>query len=102
MNICILNRVHPTTSINSGHYYPNRSPLQPCPFQKLPPGSIRPEGWLKIQLNTQLTGLNGRLIDISDYLIYDQCGWIDSKKLGWEEMPYWLRGFADLAFVTGD
>ncbi|CAF5216410.1 unnamed protein product, partial [Rotaria magnacalcarata] len=40
--------------------------------------------------------------DISDYLIYDQCGWIDSKKLGWEEMPYWLRGFADLAFVTGD
>ncbi|CAF4218823.1 unnamed protein product [Rotaria sp. Silwood2] len=102
MNIRVVDRVYPTSLMSSAHYYPNRSPLQPCPFQRLPPGSIRPEGWLKIQLTMQLTGLNGRLMDISDYLIYDQCGWIDPNKLAWEEMPYWLRGFADLAFVTGD
>ncbi|CAF0937593.1 unnamed protein product [Rotaria sordida] len=102
MNIRVVDRVHPTALMNSTPYYPNRSPLQSCPFQRLPPGSIRPEGWLKIQLTMQLTGLNGRLTDISDYLIYDQCGWIDPNKLAWEEMPYWLRGFADLAFVTGD
>ncbi|CAF2975257.1 unnamed protein product [Rotaria sp. Silwood2] len=50
----------------------------------------------------QLTGLNGPLTDISDYFIYDECGWINPNKFSREKMPYWLRGFADLAFVTRD
>lgn len=87
---------------STSHYYQNRAPLQPVPFQKLPPGAIKPDGWLLGQLKLQLNGLNGRLSEISDYLVYDQCGWVDPTKSAWEELPYWLRGFAALSFATGD
>ena len=86
----------------TGYYYPNRTPLQPVPFQKLPPGAIKPAGWLLGQLKLQLNGLNGQLWQISDYLVYEQCGWVDPSKSAWEELPYWLRGYVDLAFVTND
>jgi len=86
----------------TGYYYPNRAPLQPVPFQKLPPGAVKPAGWLLGQLKLQLNGLNGQLWRISDYLVYDQCGWIDPTKSAWEELPYWLRGYTDLAYVTND
>ena len=85
-----------------GLYTPNRSPLNPEPFLKLPPGSVRPAGWLRRQLDLQVEGLNGRMTDVSDYLVYDDCGWVDPSKPGWEELPYWLRGFTDLGIVTGD
>src|SRR3954453_523045 len=76
-----------------GHYTPNRAPLRPEPFLKLPPGSVRPAGWLRRQLDPQVEGLNGRLPDVSDYLVYATNGWVDPSKPGWEELPYWLRGF---------
>jgi hypothetical protein len=91
-----------TNDPSSGHYYPNRPPLQSVPFQRLPPGSIKPAGWLFGLLQLQVNGLNGRLAEISDYLVYEQCGWVDPTKSAWEELSYWLRGFADLGFVTGD
>ena len=81
---------------------PNRFPLRSCPLQRLPPGSITAQGWLKTQLAMQLNGLNGRLEEISAFLNYDECGWVDPHKVGWEELPYWLRGYADLAFLTGE
>ncbi|MEV5703797.1 beta-L-arabinofuranosidase domain-containing protein [Actinoallomurus sp. NPDC052274] len=85
-----------------GHYTPNRAPLRPAPFLKLPPGSVRPRGWLRRQLDLQVEGLNGRMPEVSDYLVYDTNGWVDPAKGGWEELPYWLRGFTDLGLVTGD
>ncbi len=85
-----------------GLYFPNRAPLAAAPFLRLPPGSIRPGGWLRHQLELQLEGLNGRMSEISDYLVYQQCGWVEPGKIGWEELPYWLRGFGDLGYVTGD
>lgn len=94
-------RISPDEPIH-GHYYPNRAPLQSVPFQKLPPGSIEPDSWLLGQLRLQLNGLNGQLSQISDYLVYEKCGWIDPSQSAWEELPYWLRGFADLGFVTKD
>jgi hypothetical protein len=86
----------------TSHYIQNRAPLQPVPFQKLPPGAVKADDWLLGQLRLQINGLNGKLYEISDYLIYEQCGWVDPTKTAWEEMPYWLRGFAELGFVTGD
>ncbi|CAF0928891.1 unnamed protein product [Rotaria sordida] len=105
MTVQVVSRVEVSSSLDDtpiGHYYPNRAPLQPVPFQKLPPGSIEPQGWLLGQLRSQINGLNGKLWEISDYLVYEQCGWVDPTKSAWEELPYWLRGFADLGFVTGD
>ncbi len=86
-----------------GFYTPNRAPLAPAAFLKLPIGSIEPKGWLAHQLTLQVNGLCGRYPEVSDYLKYDGNGWVDpNSNSGWEEVTYWLRGLADLGYVTGD
>ncbi|UJR18182.1 hypothetical protein I4U23_005082 [Adineta vaga] len=103
MSIQVVQRVQvPSGAVSTTHYIQNRAPLQPVPFQKLPPNAVKAAGWLLGQLKLQINGLNGKLYEISDYLDYNNCGWIDPTKTAWEEMPYWLRGFAELGFVTGD
>ncbi|WP_086726407.1 beta-L-arabinofuranosidase domain-containing protein [Streptomyces carpinensis] len=84
------------------HYTANRAPLQQEPFLRLPPGSITPKGWLRTQLDLQLDGLNGRMPEVSDYLDDKTSGWAVPERDGWEELPYWLRGFGDLGYVTQD
>ncbi|GAB3447211.1 RICIN domain-containing protein [Actinophytocola sediminis] len=79
-----------------------RPPLRPAAFHRLPPGAVRPAGWLATQLDRQVNGLNGRFQEVSHFLRYDDCGWVQSDRAGWEELPYWLRGFGDLGYVTGD
>lgn len=85
-----------------GHYVPNRAPLQPVPLQKLPPGAVKPKGWLAQQLELQVGGLCGRYDEVSDFLVYDTNGWVHPELGAWEELPYWLRGLGDLGYVTGD
>src|SRR6185503_16062379 len=51
----------------TGFYLPNRAPLQPTAFTKLPVGSITPRGWLRRQLELDASGLCGHIEDISDY-----------------------------------
>ncbi len=83
-------------------YYPsNRSPLTVSPLVKLPIGSIEPRGWLLSQLRLVREGFSGRLAEISPFLKADS-GWISPKGKGWEEMPYWLRGYGDLGFLLKD
>ena len=90
----------PPALTGSGFYTPNRAPLQGLPFQKLPPGAVTPRGWLRGQLERDANGLSGRLSEISDYLKYEGNGWVDPKSdSGWEELPYWLRGYGDLGYV---
>ena len=91
------------TSAPGGWYTPNRAPLAPTAFLKLPAGSITPKGWLRKQLDLQVDGLCGRYPEVSDYLQYDGNGWVTpNANSGWEEVTYWLRGLADLGYVTGD
>lgn len=93
----------PQAKTAGGFYTPNRAPLAPTAFLKLPVGSIKPQGWLAHQLALQVDGLCGRYPEVSDYLKYDGNGWVDpSSNNGWEEVTYWLRGLADLGYVTGD
>lgn len=79
-----------------------RAPLRPSVFLRLPPGAVRPGGWLATQLDRQVHGLNGRYPEVSHFLDFDRTGWVDPQLDGWEEVSYWLRGYGDLGYVTGD
>ena len=96
--------ISPPTDRSSPHYPTNREPLAKSPFVKLPIGAITPKGWLRGQLDLMKTGMTGRLEEISPWCKFDTSAWKDPKhgKNGWEEMPYWLKGYADLGYVTGD
>jgi hypothetical protein len=79
-------------------YVSNRPPLLPSPLVKLPIGSIEPRGWLLSQLQLMRSGFTGRLAELSKFL-KDDSGWLTMKGRGWEEMPYWLKGYGDLGYV---
>ncbi len=83
------------------HYISNRSPLTVNPLVKLPIGSIRPKGWLLSQLQLMREGFTGRLPELSRFLKEDS-GWETLKGRGWEEMPYWLKGYGDLGYLLRD
>lgn len=82
-------------------YQFNRPPLLPNPLSRLPLGSVRPHGWLRHQLDLMARGMFGRLPEISSFLS-EKNGWLGGPAYGWEEQPYWLRGFYDLAVLTGE
>lgn len=87
-------------------YYPgNRAPLRPSSFIKLPIGSIRPQGWLLECLKRQRNGMAGRLEEVSPWLDKKDNAWLspDGKgEHGWEELPYWLKGYGDMGYVLRD
>src|SRR5215472_18490565 len=78
------------------------APLQPAAFLRLPPGSVQPSGWLATQLDREANGLCGQYPQVSHFLDMSTTGWINPSRVGWEEVPYWLRGFIPLAQVTGN
>ena len=86
-------------------YTNNRQPLQPLHFIKLPIGSIEPRGWIKKCLEKQRDGLHGQLDKISIWLDKNNNGWYSGNgkgDKGWEEVPYWLKGYGDLGYVLQD
>lgn len=94
----------PTISTTSA-YTPNRAPLKPGALIKLPVGSFHPTGWLGKSLELQRDGLTGHLGEISIWLTRKDNAWLraDGKgEYGWEEVPYWLRGYARLAYILND
>jgi DUF1680 family protein len=91
----------PNTGMSNRFYGSNRPPLLPNPLVKLPLGAIRPRGWLAHQLALMAGGMTGRLGELSAFLTPDN-GWFGGDNPGWEEQPYWLRGFYDLAVLASD
>lgn len=90
-------------AVRNKHYVSNQTPLMPQQFIKLPVGSISPEGWLLKQLELQRDGLNGHLGEISAWLQKEDNAWLKAGgKWGWEEVPYWLRGYGNLAYIMKD
>ena len=85
-------------------YVGNRAPLAASPLMKLPIGAVRPEGWIRHQLELEADGFTGRLTEISRFCKYDGNAWTSRNggEYGWEEVPYWLKGFTDLGFILGD
>ena len=86
-------------------YVANRPPLAPSPFIKLPIGSITPKGWLRTQLELEAGGMTGHLEEISKWCKFADSAWASPDgqgKFGWEELPYWLKGYGDLGYVLKD
>jgi len=95
----------PETHAENGFYPGNKAPLAPMHFIKLPIGSIQPGGWLKKYLELQRDGLTGHLGEISAWLEKNDNAWLDKEGKGghgWEEVPYWLKGYGDLAYILKD
>jgi hypothetical protein len=96
---------HPSSTSTNSFYVGNRPPLAPSPFYKLPIGSITPRGWLRHLLELERDGMTGHLEQISPWLDFTKSSWADPQgrgKFGWEELPYWLKGYGDLGYVLKD
>jgi hypothetical protein len=95
----------PSTDTYNAHYVSNKKPLAPLVFIKLPVGSIKPEGWIKKYLELQRDGLTGKLGEISAWLEKKNNAWFSGTGKGdhgWEEVPYWLKGYGDLGYILND
>jgi len=46
-------------------------------------------------------GMVGHLPELSRFCKHDS-GWWNFKSRGWEELPYWIKGFGDLGYVLKD
>jgi hypothetical protein len=89
MRVAAMQRVPPA----AGGIYPgNRAPLAHLAMMKLPLGAVRPGGWLAHQLELMSRGMVGRLSELRSFLGPEN-GWFGGENPGWEEQPYWLRGF---------
>lgn len=81
----------------------DRRLLPELPLCRLPLGSVRPQGWLRGQLERMRGGVTGRLPEYGPFFKPEQNGYLyPQTRAGWEEIPYWLRGFYPLAVLTGD
>ncbi len=95
----------PPTAGRNTFYSPNRTPLQATPLVKLPITAFTPGGWLKKSLELQRDGLTGHLGEISIWLTKKNNAWLskDGKgDYGWEEVPYWLRGYSRVGYALRD
>lgn len=61
---------------------------------------IKPQGWLRRQLEIQAAGLSGNLDKI--WPDVRDSAWIGGDREGWERVPYWLDGFIPLAHLLDD
>ena len=95
----------PIVNVNNSFYTNNKAPLQPLYFIKLPVGTIKPEGWILKYLQLQRDGLTGQLGNISAWLDKKNNAWFSGNGKGdhgWEEVPYWLKGYGDLGYILKD
>ena len=99
--ITAVPRVEPTGEFTQ--YQSNRAPLAPSRLVELPFCAVRPAGWLKKQLELQADGFHGHLTEIAAFLKKKDNAWLDPKERagnhGWEEVPYWLKGYIGAAYL---
>ena len=71
---------------------------------RLPIGSVRPEGWLRTQLEKQRNGISGHAEELYDDI--GQSDWLTNAGRGgeysWERGPYYAKGLLSLAFALDD
>jgi hypothetical protein len=67
----------------------------------LPLGSVKPQGWLRQQLQIQANGLSGHLDEFWPDL-GPNSGWLGGSGESWERGPYFLDGLVPLAYLLED
>lgn len=95
----------PTLAGTNEFYLGNRAPLAATPMTKLPVGAVTARGWLAEYLKRQRSGMTGHMPEISFWLKKEGNAWFNkdgSGKAGWEEVPYWLKGYISLAYQLKD
>jgi len=93
----------PMVKTANSHYIGNQSPLLPSHFIKLPVGNVKPKGWLARYFQLQKDGLTGHLGEISAWLDKKNNAWLNAGgDAGWEEVPYWLKGYGNIAYILND
>ena len=95
----------PSNDLLNSYYQTNQQPLVPQHLVKLPVGAIKPGGWLLKSLELQRDGLTGQLGEISSWLTKKNNAWLNKDGTGdwgWEEMPYWLKGYGNIGYVLND
>ena len=90
------------TSLFAQEYIANRSPLLESRYMELPLGTIKPEGWLKLQLQAQVTGLTGHLDEVYPSVVGARNAWLGGDGDAWERGPYWIDGLLPLAYILDD
>ena len=77
--------------------------MAPFTYELLPLGAVKPNGWMKDQLELQASGLSGHLFDFYRYVKNSLWlgGTLEYNELH-EAGPYWYNGIVPLAYVLDD
>lgn len=95
----------PASDHLNNYYHTNQPPLRAQHLVKLPVGAVQPGGWLLKNIELQRDGLAGQLGNISAWLTKKNNAWLNKDGTGdwgWEELPYWLKGYANMGYVLND
>jgi len=106
------------TEQTNNFYVGNRPPLTPSAFMKLPIGAIKPQGWVRKQLELEADGFTGHMAELSAWCEPEGYVWLnpDMHPSSWDQVafrspacphwgeltPMWLRGFSNLGYMLGD
>lgn len=94
---------HPPTDCTNVNYTSSRSPYCPRHSSNCRWGVLGTESWIGRYLELQRDGLTGHLGEISAWLDKNNNAWLTQNgDHGWEEVPYWLKGYSDLAYILND
>lgn len=86
----------------AGLYLNNRAPLLPKTYMELPLGAVRPQGWLKDQMQRMCDGMTGHLDELYEKVMGPRNGWLGGDGDVWERGPYWIDGLLPLAYIMDD
>ena len=83
-------------------YTNNRAPLVHKQYMELPLGAVKPDGWLKDQLDIMAAGMTGHLDQLVPKIFGERNGWLGGDGDKWERGPYWIDGLIPLAYILDD
>lgn len=87
---------------NNSLYLANRAPLIEKHYMELPIGDVKPEGWLKDQMERMANGMTGHLDELYEPVMGKRNGWLGGDGDVWERGPYWIDGLLPLAYILDD